>query len=208
MTTVIRNETPVTRLPREEDMGELIVVDRYGRLMLSPLAGGGVTYNATPPTLADGGTVGFQGDAAGNLKVYLASLLSGEDTTNNVLGTVRKHPIVSTYSTSTSTSFGTATTANAKNTAGILKGFYVTSINAALRYFQIFNTTGATTPVLFSFPISAGSATVATQLTIGESVFGANGYYCSTGITWGLSTTRDSYVAGTATDHCVNLFYY
>lgn len=205
---LIRNEANTVLLSDEKDTGGNVAVDRYGRFMLSALAGGGITYNATPPVLADGETVGFQGDTAGNLKVYLASLLSGEDVTNNVLGTVRKHPIVSTYSPSVSTSFGTATTANAKNTAGILKGFSVSNVNAAIRYFQIFNTTGATTPVLFSFPIAAGSATVPQFREIGKEIFGDNGYYLSTGITWGLSTTRDSYVAGTATDHQVHLFYY
>ncbi len=147
-------------------------------------------------------------DRPGNLRVYLSSLLSGEDTTNNVIGTVRKYPIVSTYAPSLSTSFGTATTANAKATAGILKGFSVSNINAAIRYFQIFNTTGATTPVLLSIPISAGSATLATTINIGEDVLGANGLYLSTGITWGISTTKDSYVAATAADHNVNLVYY
>lgn len=147
-------------------------------------------------------------DRPGNLRTYLSSLLSGEDTTNNVIGTVRKHPIVSTYAPSISTSFGTATTANAKATAGILKGFRVSNVNAAIRYFQIYNTTSATTPVLMSFPIPAGSATVPAILDVGEDILGANGYYMSTGITWGLSTTRDSYVAGTNTDHQVHLFYY
>lgn len=147
-------------------------------------------------------------DKPGNLRVYLSSLLSGEDTTNNVIGTVRKHPIVSTYAPSLSTSFGTATTANAKATPGILKGFSVSSINAAIRYFQIFNSTGSTATVLLSFPISAGSATVANSINIGEDVLGANGLYLSTGITWGISTTKDSYVAATAADHNVNLVYY
>ncbi len=147
----------------------------------------------------------FIGDAA---KVYLASLLAGEDLTNNVIATVRKHPIVSTYSPSVSTSFGTDITKNAKATAGILKSFSVSSINAAIRYFQIYNTTGTTTPVLLSFPISAGSATVASRIDIGEDVLGENGLHLSTGITWGISTTKDSYVAATAADHQVHLFYY
>lgn len=205
---LIRNEDTTILLANENDTSGDLAVDRYGRIMLSAGSGGGATYNATPPTLADGGFGGFQSDERGNLKVYLASLLSGEDTTNNVIGTVRKHPVVSTYSPSISTSFGTATTANAKATAGVLKGFYVSNVNAAIRYFQIFNTTGATTPVVMSFAIAAGSATVPQFLSIGESILGANGYYCSTGITWGLSTTRDSYVAGTNTDHQVHLFYY
>lgn len=145
------------------------------------------------------------GDAA---KVYLASLLAGEDLTNNVLGTVRKHPIVSTYSPSVSTSFGTAVTANAKATPAIFKGARVSNVNAAIRYFQIFNTTGATTPVLMSFAIPAGTATVPSFLEIGEHVMGANGYFLSTGLTWGISTTRDSYVAGTNTDHQVHVFYH
>ena len=208
MTLLVRNESLVVKCVAEHDPTKAAACDRYGRLLTSPVSGGGVTYNATPPTVADGGSVTFQGDAAGNLKVYLASLISGEDTTNNAIGTVRKYPVVSTYAPSISTSFGTALTANAKATPGLLKGFTVSSINAAIRYFQIFNTTGATTPVLMSFAISAGSATAATTISVGEDILGANGYYCSTGISWGLSTTKDSYVAATATDHQVHLIYY
>lgn len=165
-------------------------------------------YNATPPTLSDGQESEIQLDAAGNLKVYLASLLAGEDVANAVLGTVRKHPIVSTYSPSSSTSFGTAVTANAKNTAGILKGVDVTNINAAIRYLQIFNSTGSTATVLHSFPIPAGSATVPSRLTLGEQFFGANGLYLSTGITWGISTTNATYTGATASDHNLNLLYH
>lgn len=147
----------------------------------------------------------FEGEA---VEVYLRSLLYGEDSTNNLIATARKHPVVSTYSPSSSTSFGTAITANAKATPAIFKGARVTNINAAIRYFQIFNTTGATTPVLHSFPIPAGSGTVPGLLELGEDILGSNGIYLSTGITWGISTTHASYVAATASDHNVNLFYY
>jgi hypothetical protein len=42
-------------------------------------------YHATPPSLADAGTTPLQTDANANLKVTEATLLAGEDLTNNVM---------------------------------------------------------------------------------------------------------------------------
>lgn len=165
-------------------------------------------YNTSAPAPSNGEATPHQQDSAGNVKVYLASLLYGEDATNNVLGTVRKHPIVSTYSPTLTTSFGTATTGTAKGTPAIIKSAFVTNINAAIRYFQIFNSTGATTTVVMSFPIPAGSATNPVALNLGENIFTQNGYYLSTGLTWGISTLNATYNAATATDHNLIMFHY
>jgi hypothetical protein len=53
-------------------------------------AGGGAAgattleYNSSAPTLSNGGTDSLQGDVNGNLKVTLATMLAGEDLTNNL----------------------------------------------------------------------------------------------------------------------------
>ena len=168
----------------------------------------GLVYNTSPPAPASGATVPAQADSQGDQKVYLASLGAGEDLTNNVLGVVQKQIIASTYSPSIDTSFGTVVTHNSKATAGLIMSFDVTSINAAVRYFQFYNSTGSTATVLFSFPIPAGTSTAPARLTLGDTFFGNNGYCMSTGITWGISTTVATYTAATNTDHVVNLTYY
>lgn len=92
-------------------------------------------------------------------------------------------------------SVGAATTANVKAAAGSLLSFTATNRNAAARYFQIYNTTGATTPVLYQWLIPAGSMVV-----IGTDFFTDMGWPLTTGITWGMSTTAGSYVAATASE--------
>ena len=43
------------------------------------------TYNSTTTTISDGGSAGFNLDVSGNLKTTLATAISGEDLTNDVL---------------------------------------------------------------------------------------------------------------------------
>ena len=150
-------------------------------------------------------SLAFQSDAQ---KVYLSSLLYGEDAVNGAIAVVRKTPVVSTYSQSLSKSIQTLGTANAKATPGMLKSIHATNMNAAIRYCQIYNSTGSTsgTPE-FSFPMSAGSATAATSVQVGDTVFGPNGYYMSSGITWAFSTQSATYSAPTLTDHTMHLLY-
>lgn len=100
----------------------------------------------------------------------------------------------------TFTSVGAATTANVKAAAGSLVSITATNRNAAVRYLQIFNTTGATTPVLYQWPITAAAAGVAGYVDIGTEFFTDLGWTFSTGITWGVSTTAGSYVAATASE--------
>lgn len=93
-----------------------------------------------------------------------------------------------------------------KASAGYLKSIQVSSINAGLRYLQIHNK--ATAPAaadvpVFSFPISAGTATVPSTLSFGREDWGDGGYYCSIGVAIGISTTAATFTAATTTDHVV-----
>lgn len=169
----------------------------------APLKTGGI-YNATPPTFTDGQRGDTQIDASGNTKLTLATLLAGEDLTNNVLGTQHKPVASSTYSPGSFVALLSSSIAiSVKATPGNLLSVSATNINAAVRYLQIFNKASApaTNDVpIFCFPIPIGSTTI--QMTnIGRDFFGAGGYYFSTGIAIGISTSGTNYQAATATDH-------
>lgn len=108
------------------------------------------------------------------------------------------------------TDFGVATAHTAKGSAGSINAFDATSINAAVRYFQIHNR--AVTPVtddvpIYSFAVQAGSATAPARLTMGQEFFGLNGEFLSTGVSWGWSTAVGTYQAGTASDHVTHVHY-
>ena len=165
-------------------------------------------YNATPSNLTTGTSSQLQSDIQGNLRVYLASQIYGEDSTNNVIGVVNKPIITVTYSPAVDTSFGTLVTHNAKSGAGLLQSFTVSNVGATLVWFQIYNSTGTTTgSPLLSFPVPAGSATVPGILSISSPFFSSNGLYFSTGITWAISTVQSTYTAGTAANYNINLIY-
>lgn len=179
--------------------------DTSGNIYVLPY----LIYNTTPPAPTNGAYVQQQSDTQGNLKVYLASAIAGEDLTNNVMGTINKVVIASTYTPSLDTAFGTAVTHNSKATAGLLMAVTVANFNTAVRYLQIYNSTGSTsgTPVAV-FPIPAGSATAPAIQTFGDTFFTRDGVYLSTGITWAISTTQATYTAATASDHNIDVVYY
>jgi hypothetical protein len=135
---------------------------------------------------------------------------TGSDAANGVTPTAQKPVIAATYSDSIDVSYGTAINHRSKNAAGLFKAFDVSNVNAALRWFQIHNTgtalAGSEVPIE-SFPIPAGSASQPGNKTLGYDFFGPNGIYCSTGITWAMSTTQGTYTAATAADHNVIVHY-
>lgn len=95
---------------------------------------------------------------------------------------------------STFQSVGAATTANVKAAAGSLLSLTATNRNGAARYLQIYNTTGATTPVFYQWVVPASA-----MIIVADDFFITDkGWPLSTGITWGMSTTAGSYVAATA----------
>ena len=86
---------------------------------------------------------------------------------------------------------------NAKASPGSVLSVSCTNLNAATRYLQIFNSTGAPsgTP-LESYPVYGNGGV----LILDSAYFGASGLPLSTGITFGFSTTALTYTAGTGTD--------
>ena len=94
-----------------------------------------------------------------------------------------------------------------KTAQGYLCSVVVSSVNAGIRYLQIFNQTtapvSAQVPVL-SIPIGAGTATVPLILILGYDILGPEGLYLATGIALGVSTTAATYTAATASDHVVS----
>src|SRR5258708_4657496 len=113
----------------------------------------------------DGGDV----TTANPFWIALASLIAGENLTDNVLGVTRKPIATATYNPLVDSSFGTKNANTSKASQGNILSFDVTNVNAALRFFQLFNK--ATTPVntdvpIFSFPVPAGTATVPVRLTL------------------------------------------
>ncbi len=175
----------------------------------NPVKIGGV-YHATQPTFADGQRVDAQFDSRGNLLTSLATGIAGEDVTNNVLGITQKPVLSSAYTVSAAVAFGTVAAANLKAIPGIFFGVYATNQNAALRYFQIFNSSGtpaANAVPIWSFPIPAGSGTNPGVLQLPNLFFGMNGFYLNTGVAWGVSTTRATFTAATPTDHDINIQY-
>lgn len=105
---------------REHDK---FVADADGNttIRISPAAGssfGGLEYNATPPTLADGGTDSVQGDVNGNTKVTLATALS------KTIDSVTSRPEATTPVNIT------ASTNAIRTGGGILVGMYVNSTSS------------------------------------------------------------------------------
>lgn len=105
-------------------------------------------------------------------------------------------------------SFGTTVTNVSKASPAIVVAAAVSNTNAALRYFQLFNSAtaiaGGAVPVM-SFPIAAGSATVPGARTIDQPFF--SNYVFNVGLAWGISTTAATYTAATPADHTLNLIY-
>lgn len=94
-----------------------------------------------------------------------------------------------------------------RNAGASLRSVTATSINASLRYLQIFNqrTAPATgdTPVLV-FPLPAGSATNPGYVSVTAADLGDDGLQATTGLAIGVSTTAATFTAATATDHIVS----
>src|ERR1035437_3678859 len=190
--------------------GGLTVVDKAAFTAgTSPFTPMGGEYNSTAQTLTSGTQAMAALDVNRNVQINPATLLAGEDLTNNVLGTLMKPVVGSQYDSGTYQNFGSSTTANIKATAGNLYSLMFTNINAAIRYIQFFNT--ATTPAanataLYSFILGAGTATQPAVLEL-DTTFFAPANYLSTGIAFAFSTTAATYVAATASDHTLTVNY-
>lgn len=175
-------------------------------------------YNVAPPVLVDGESSPLQLDSAANLRVYLASLLFGENDTVSTPGTnVGTLGVTPNYAYSTRYSplselqsalvSRTVVTAANKN---ILVSYSVQNTTASLVYFQVWNGASAGAGTLVDYiPVPSGTATVPGFASKGTTDFGGNGLFCNVGISWGFSTTPTTYTAvGAGTGLTVQLFYF
>lgn len=167
----------------------------FGVYKATPTQLSGTDSDYSPPTL----------DANGALWVSLATLIKGEDETNNLLGILPKPVAVSTYSWSRFVDFGANATANVKASAGNVFSFECHNLNGSARYLQFHNT--ATTPSagavpLYTFLVPAGGA-----ITRDGQFFGQAGANFSTGIAFAFSTTEGTYTAGSAADQFTQIHY-
>lgn len=128
-------------------------------------------------------------------------------------GTKTVNSDASSQSPSLYTNFGADTKENIKASKAQVKGLIFTSVNAGLRYLQLFNK--ATAPIagtdvpLFSFKVPAGAATSPAYLTLDITAFGGQGSNLfSAGLSWAVSTTQGSFTdSATASDHDLHLQY-
>ena len=161
-------------------------------------------YLSTPPSLTNNQIESLQLDASGNTKTTLATLIAGEDLTNNVLGTLPKPVNGSQYAPSTYQQFASVTKANIKATAGNVFFFRITNANAAVRYFQLHNKASAPAggdTAQLSFLVPAGTATAPGIFELGINELAPSEYF-STGIGWAVSTTASTFTdSATAADH-------
>jgi hypothetical protein len=167
-------------------------------------------YNASAPVLTDGQLINPQLDSSGNLKVTQATLSSGEDQTNNVLGVISKPVNSSSYAPLTYQQAGSVTKAVVKAGTGNVYSIRVTNANAAVRYFQLHNKTtapaGTDTAQLY-FLVPAGTATAPGVLVLDMEFFAPSEYF-STGIGWAISTTSTAFTdSATAADTTTTIRY-
>lgn len=106
-------------------------------------------YNATPPTLSDRQETSMQMDASGNTYVNPATLISGEDQTNNRMMTLPKY----SYNHIT-----TATTTVVKNTPGTLHTIVV-------------NTTAAGTITVYDNTAASGTVVAILKASVAENTY-------------------------------------
>ena len=177
----------------------------------APVKVGG-KYNSSGVTLADGQRGDLQLDGGARLKVTLDTLISGEDLTNGVMGTVLKPALGSQYTTGSYQKFGSTDAlvkGNIKSAAGNLYVIRATNKNAsAARYLMIFNASGTpsegATPI-DTWQIPAGTSLQPGSITVGPNYF-APSEYCSSGIAWAISTQLGtlSSTGTTAAEHDVS----
>lgn len=145
-------------------------------------------------------------------EVFITSASGGTASSTIPVQTFPKSAATATQ-LSLDTSFGSVTTHTSKATPAVLISFTCSSVNAAIRYFMLFNitsapTTGTTVP-LMSFPIGAGSATVPSSLSRDATFFAEYGFLFATGLTWGVSSVAGTYTSTgvNASDHIVHVIY-
>lgn len=162
-------------------------------------------YNATQPTLADANGVNLQVDSRGNLRVISMGAPQAQDDLNQLLAVQIRTPVGTTYAPSVFTDRGATVTKLVKGSAGMVVGLTCYNTTASTRFLQLHNLVAAPAsgaPAL-SFLVPAGA-----QIVLGTDIFTSAGISFATGIVYGVSSTSDSYTAGSATDCSIQIFYY
>ena len=166
--------------------------------MLTPLIYG--QYKASPTALTEG-----QAGAASLNSLHMAiqdlgTAIRGEDATNDLLATLSKPVVSTTYSwTLYSTSALGAT-----NLALILTGarqvgsLYAHNNSGAARYAQLFNK--ATAPALADVPTLCYLVPAGGAVFVGTDQLGANGDAFSLGLGFGFSTTEATFTSSAVAD--------
>lgn len=168
-------------------------------------------YHITPSVRTDGQGGPLETDATGNLKTTLATLLSGEDTTNVLMAVLSKPIPSSTYSPLVYAPLTQVTKANIKNIPGNVLSTYITNDNAAVRYFQLHNK--ATAPAaadvpVYSFKVPAGTANNPGVLILDNTFWTEAGKNFTLGIGWAISTTFGTFTdSATASEHIPVVHY-
>jgi hypothetical protein len=169
-------------------------------------------YNATPPTLVDGQSIIQQLDSQGNVKETLATLVAGEDLTNNVL---RVRSPATADSTDAWTNYASAVLVgtagiNIKASAGRLRHIIATNKSTTVQYWLLI-VNKASAPVANDLPIAAFVLNALTGVTIkddGQLDFGSDALYCSAGISYALSTTSEKVTLAGSADAMVYARYF
>lgn len=181
-----------------------------GTTSLTPIGG---LYVSSASTLTSGTIAAIALDVNRNVMTHEQYGPVAEDNANGVIATVHKTVVSSTYSSTAFTNYGAAFKANVKNAAAQLKSITAHNKNAAARYLQIFNLTASPTDdssvPIFSFFLPAGTATNPGIREIGQDFFGTQGYYLSTGLSWGISVDAGVFneTGVTASEHQINGTY-
>lgn len=164
-------------------------------------------YNATQPTLADTNGVALQLDSRGNLRTVNMSAPQAQDDLNQIIATMTRPLIGTTYTHTLYTYFAGAITK-----ALILTGnrqvfsFTVTNRNAAARYLGLHNK--ATAPVAGEAPLLVFMVPAGSTLTIGNQFFTDAGINFSLGLGWSIGTTVATFTdSATASEHEVQVQY-
>lgn len=73
--------------------------------------------------------------------------------------------------------------------------------NAAIRWFQVWDSTTTTGTLILEVPLDGSTSTAISSKAVGADILGPEGIAITNGITFGFSTGSGTYSGGTAADH-------
>ena len=96
-----------------------------------------------------------------------------------------------------------AVSGNLRPRACVLFSLAADNANGADRYLQLFNSTSA--PTTGDVPLESVRVPTAATIVLDSTYFTQSGLALSSGLSFAFSTTRDTYTAATAADHCLRV---